>query len=276
MIFIANYSLLGQEVKWNGKIDEDKVIGKVDSIIVTKYLAKLRDSNVVKREPREKKYKVIFDKKGLLINKTYIGYSDQLSDSYDYTFNKRGDIIKEVSKNSKGENRFIIEIAYDKSGKMTEEKHWSIRGNQDRWVIKNNEDENTAIRYLAKGEGDFTSSSGTKYYFNKSDLITKIEDDNYVWLYEYDDNDNLTLRVMDEIMQAISFGDDSESFPISSVEMKYDSNSNVIRYIDKSNGKVSKEKVFTYEYDNHGNWVKKIEYWKDEPIYIFEREIFYK
>ncbi|NPV51885.1 MAG: hypothetical protein HPY60_11930 [Candidatus Methanofastidiosum sp.] len=276
MIFITNYSLLGQEVKWNGKIDEDKTIGKVDSMIVTKYLAKFRDSIVVKREPREKKYKVLFDKKGVITNKTYIGYSDQLSDSYEYTYNKDGGITKEVSKNSNGENRFIIELTYDNNHKMIEEKHWSILGNNDKWIIKNNEIENTAIRYFTKGEGDFTSSSGTKYYFNKNDLIEKVEDDNYVWIYKYDDRNNLIFRFMDEKMQAINLDDNSKSNHISSIEMNYDSNSNIIRYIDKSRGKVNKDKFFTYEYDNLGNWIKKIEYWKDEPIYIFEREIFYK
>lgn len=276
LFFITNYSLFGQEVKWNGKIDEDKTIGKVDSMIVTKYLAKIRDSIIVKREPREMKYKVVFNKKGLITNKTYIGYSDQLSDSYEYTYNKHGDIIKEVKKNSKGENRFIIEISYDKNRKMTEEKHWSIYGSNDKWIIINNEIENTAIRYFDKGEGDFISKAGTKYYFNKIGLIEKGEADNYVWIYKYDDRNNLILKIMDEKMRAINLDDDSESYHISSEEMSYDSNSNVIRYIDKSSGKVNNDKGFKYEYDNFGNWIRKIEYRKEEPIYIFERELFYK
>lgn len=275
LILLVSNNALGQEVKFNSKIENDVLKGEIDSVIVCKYLARIKDSIIEKREPREEKYKLLFNEKNLITNKIYYGLRNNKLNFYKFDYSESNNVIKETSVNSNGENKFIIELAYGEKERLLEEKHWSMYGKNEKWIVKNNYDNNTALRYYVKSD-DTYSNSGTKYYYNSSNLIEKVESDEFVWIYSYDGIGNLKKKYMDQYMQAINLDDESEKVYLSSEEMTYDAYSNMVTYVKKSNGRINKEKKFSYHYDSNGNWVKQIEFWKDEPVFIYERVIYYK
>lgn len=57
---------------------------------------------------------------------------------------------------------------------------------------------------------------------------------------------------------------------------KYDDKGNVVGcvWVDSKN-KSRKQFQWSYEYDKHGNWTKQIEYRKDKPVFVTERQLAY-
>lgn len=55
-----------------------------------------------------------------------------------------------------------------------------------------------------------------------------------------------------------------------SVTFEYNKNGDVVKMVDSG-----EEYVFNYEYDKHDNWIKRITYKGETPLYIEEREIEY-
>lgn len=84
--------------------------------------------------------------------------------------------------------------------------------------------------------------------------------------YKHDNNGN--------IIELISFKDNSIWYHYSYC---YDNNGNIVEsYTIINRGEASNYiQVYTYEYDEHKNWIKKSVYDNGNPIILEEREIVY-
>ena len=101
--------------------------------------------------------------------------------------------------------------------------------------------------------------------FNKSDTILITNGDKHITSYKFmfDTFNNLTQYIFDDI----------------SGELKIDSGGEIIHNIYDKNNNLIKDLYYTYKYidfDDKGNWIKRISYHNDEPDKITIREITYK
>lgn len=84
--------------------------------------------------------------------------------------------------------------------------------------------------------------------------------------FEYDENGNIAQeKVFEGNGELISYA-----------TYTYDKNGNRITesFFD-AKGVPESSRKYTYEYDKKGNWIKRIKYLKEKPVYVFERKIEY-
>jgi len=171
-------------------------------------------------------------------------YSDgTLTGRYQRKYDELGKIIyfSETHWNSPGEFEEVIEYKYD-DGKIIQENHFNLKG---QLTVKK-----------------------TKIYNEIGNLI-KVETYNYESYHErlvkesFDNNGNLleiTHYIPDEIGRTHH------------KKYSYDDKNNLINEIEEISNIT---KIFQYQFDDRGNWIRKTEYYDDEPKFISEREIVY-
>jgi hypothetical protein len=113
-----------------------------------------------------------------------------------------------------------------------------------------------------------------KITFEKGNVIEINEYDSYgilVWLdrkytYKYDEKGNMIEKNEYDSDGSL---DRKETY-------KYDEKGNKIEKNEyDSDGSLDRKETYQYEYDKAGNWIKKIEFRNEKPVYIYEREYEY-
>lgn len=266
----------GQPVTFHGKINDEKFNNKIDSVITFKYPTVIKEEKIEKDRFFDSKYKIIFNDNNLITEKIFYNLKGEETDTYKYEYDKNNNITLEEAINFRGETRFIIGLKYDEHGRIIEKRHGGLYGGNKNWIIRNNYVDNTAKRYLIKEDGSINEFPEVSIYYDDGNQILKVESDSYVWQYRYDNAGNLLTLIFDRRMRMIFLDDDKKQVPLVSEESTYDSNFNVLSYIKKGEGQIDKEVRFEYKYDKYNNWLRKIEFWEEEPVYIYERILYYK
>lgn len=274
-IFPINTICFGQETKFNGKIEEYNFLGKIDSVIQFSYHAIAKDTTVVRwNNIYDKKYLITFDSKNRIIEKFVYNYPNKIIGLYNYKYN--GDnIIEEKSIDALHNITYIINLKYDKNNRLIEKISSPKNGTIDKWVILNDYSQNTAIwKYVDSSNNDSENIDFKQYY--KNGQIVKVEDNEHIRIYNYNENGKLINYTLDDRFKPITIDNGKVDSPIYFIEFHYDIHSNILSKISMYHGKIEEEKTFVYKYDEKGNWIIQIEYSKGTPIFIHERTIFYK
>jgi len=197
-------------------------------------------------------------------------------------FNVNGNEIKQNYYNPDGSLSSIWNYKYDDNGNQIEVKHYSSDGSlYIKWTYKYDDKGNQieANQYYTR-KGIRVKVECTYKYTGKGNKIK--------WCNVYHEND-LFCKTMEKyndkgnIVEEKSYY--SAGYLSSKDTWKYDDKGNLIeknrRYRSDDSNKSTDEWVYDtkltykYEYDNQGNWVKKIGYRDTIPSYIIEREIEY-
>lgn len=165
---------------------------------------------------------------------------------------------------------------YDKYGKLTKlnwfkDEYLEKSMNQDIYNYYYNEDDLVILEEKVSPRRDRINLTINMY----DDLGQKIRDETYYfnmdchlgeWEYKYDELGNLV-----EENQMTGWYIESKT------TFKYDNLQNPIEKIKyDSDGKIETKSTYKYEYDEIGNWIKRIDFIDDTPSFILTREITYK
>ena len=252
----------------NGNLSEGARIGNLEEISFSKELKKVKrevftDANtkyetdtykyneaglikeeIIIEEEREFRIEYKYNRRNNLLTKSTFNQKGELEEKVNYTYNKKGQRIKKRYYDSVGENEGIEEISYDEDGRMLEIKQY--------W--------NGAFDWKQVFE---YKKESTKPFYRK----------------EYDNEGKLDKKVTisyDDLGRVIK---ESIYFPVSKSRdvntMKYNERGDQVIFKIKRKRKTVVNQKFKYEYDDKGNWIKKIEYEKHIPKYVTVRKVFY-
>jgi YD repeat-containing protein len=161
-----------------------------------------------------------------------------------YKYNSKGKRIEEINLDADGKTQFISISTTDKNGDEVESLMFSENGSVDiKWISKfDKKGKRIEMRRLDE-EADYEVLFSFKYD-NEGKLIEEIEH-----------------RADGKIITKTSF--------------KYDQSGQVVEEIFTDEDNNSELWVFEYEYDEVGNWIKRIEIKENKPVYLVVRDIDY-
>ena len=227
--------------------------------------------NVVSSNDYSRKI-TIFNMHGIKVE--YIEYdnNDEIISRTLYEHDKNGNLKETTKLNSYGniERKFISN--YDEKGNEIESSAYNSKGTlESKDLIKYDKKDGSKEISSYNSKGNLSSKWIIKYEKAKMAEVAVYKPDNslnYKWDYIYDNEGNATK----------SNDYDSDGIIERSTTSKYDSKGNVIEeysWDSLGNGRLNSTSTNEYEYDEMGNWIKKIKYNNRIPQYINEREIIY-
>ena len=249
--------------------------GKVKSFKMTTYKAEIHFGNIVKGERVE----------------------DLLDDrDKEYFFDVNGNVRRVNDFNQDGTIRYRLEYKYDENGRNYETN--SYRGDgilDDKCINRFNNKGKVDLRNNYNTEGKLYRSEYLRY--NDKELISErklIYNDGSSTIISYKYNADSKLILENWIYDSIFKEEHKELNIDNSFSLyEYDNNGNKIEEVWSSgtkftykynnqntlieiykfadDGSLIERQKFTYEYDKIGNWIKRITYLNDKPIYIKER-----
>ena len=192
-----------------------------------------------------------------------------------YKYNERGDCIEKIDSNYENGNKYSYlsryEYIYDKKGNIREEKWYSYNKLNYNYYYKY-DDKGNCIEELSKGIKDSTFSKDIYKRDTNGQMIVwerynKLGDFDSKLVYKLDESGN---RIKVEYYNE-DLNKERETIYI------YNSEGDVIieiHYDVKS--KRTYSKIYSYQYDDNFNWIKRIEYNEDMNVnYITKRKIKY-
>ena len=192
-----------------------------------------------------------------------------------YKYNERGDCVEKIDSNYENGNKYSYlsryEYIYDKKGNIREEKWYSYNKLNYNYYYKY-DDKGNCIEELSKGIKDSTFSKDIYKRDTNGQMIVwerynKLGDFDSKLVYKLDESGN---RIKVEYYNE-DLNKERETIYI------YNSEGDVIieiHYDVKS--KRTYSKIYSYQYDDNFNWIKRIEYNEDMNVnYITKRKIKY-
>lgn len=284
---LNSYSNQQEENNWT----RENLKGEVKSCTEFGYYAKESFGNIVKGErlySSENNYKMVFDKKSNLLEKSTYNSDLSLNTKFVYTYNKKGELIEMIEYTEYGNHR--VTYKYENSY-VVEERIYHYDGDSNliaKWNNKYN-----GNNYLIK-------RSGSKYYwiYEYDENNNKIEESYYSsdgeldikLTYKYDTKRNLieesTYNSNGSLERKLTYIYDDNNYKVEESWLFPNNNENlkfVHNYDDKGNliktfisgSKGNTVLTYKYEFDEKGNWTQKITFENDVPKYFYEREYEY-
>ena len=195
---------------------------------------------------------------------------DNLTDRTTNTFGKNDKVREEKAFLKEKTIQFLTDYTYDEHNNMTMEQR--LNPDYKRLYTINNKynAQNLLIETVTLNAQDKMEYSEVKTYDAKGNLTSNRTYDGFVdgkvlEEFQYDKNNNLIQRK--EIINAIV---------TAQLDQTYDDKNNLIteRYTGKDKAVLLDRKT-AYEYDSHGNWIKKTITISGVPKFVVERKIEY-
>ena len=222
----------------------------------------------VENDHRLFNYLLRFNEKGLKIEEQRL---ENNSVKYHFFYNEFGKSYKEISYEKSGEISFIANCVYNDNGLQLE-----------RNIVK--ADGTLMWKYLYEYNNKGLKISVKDIYPNESR--------NMINTFKYDDNDHCIESKSTEANGNVSHWNRTKfdehgkatelkrlnydgTFETFYYHHDYDSEGNIITPNYFKPKKDSEIYEFSWEKDHHGNWIEKVEYYKNIPVTIYVREINY-
>jgi hypothetical protein len=238
----------------------------------------------------------IYNKSGYLLEEKYFNYDGSVYHSELYSYDEKGKLVNR-SNFLHGKKGHSIEFEYDANGNIITEYELTPTGiAQRKWAYKYDKKGNKiehSYTYFLDESNDFK----TLYeYDNNGNKVQESTYDKYgiqntIIFYKYDINGNLIEEKVyskSVLFYTNEFKYDSKGNILEDIQTtsenekiktnyKYDMNRNLTSKIRISSH--SKEYDFNYsyqyDYDNLGNWIKRVYFINGNPKFIRERTIEY-
>ncbi|AFL96689.1 hypothetical protein ACQ1Q1_08150 [Ornithobacterium rhinotracheale] len=190
------------------------------------------------------------------------------NDNFYVVFNEKGNCIEEVRYNSEGNIDRKSTLAYDEKENCIERVRYNAEGSIDEKMTLAYDDKGNKIECVFYNSDDSIYSKSTYAYDEKGNCIEE------VWYNSEDSIDVKSTYFYDEKgnVRTVVWYDSEGSMTRKNI-YDYEGNQIQVDYYN-SEGKFYRE-TYTYEYDTHDNWIKKITYKNDKAESIAEREITY-
>ncbi|HUS86734.1 MAG TPA: RHS repeat domain-containing protein [Bacteroidales bacterium] len=205
-------------------------------------------------------------------NKVYSSYYysyGALKDSIRYKYSMNGLLRKTIQYNFYRKKVYKNTYSYKKQNKEL------IIKTKGKSKHKDFSDRSVTYKYDSLGNEIKMNPSGTVYeYDEKGNIIVETDRNQdgailFKKYYQYDEQGRLLSTTSTQAI--IQFLSEGQSF-----ETKYDDRMNIVQVkIFNFSGELERTDQFKYQYDELGNWVKKIKYIDSIPKFIIERHIEY-
>jgi hypothetical protein len=274
----------------NNDLKDMKLNGKVKSITESNYEAIEKFGEIIKGErsgTNEFSFdrKLLFNEKGNLIEEKKYKLDGNLDSKSFCNFDENQNKIERIFYDSSVKPILRWTYKYDGKGNLIEENKIQILSRLDS-LMANYNGKNTNSNYSTKTLYKYDDSGNLfekSIYKSDGSLVSKniykydlkgklVEDDTYnsngslhcTNTFKYDDNGNKS--------EDKSVG----KFFFQKHTIKYDQYGNQIE-INSGYQEVGIDatSAYKYEFDNHNNWIKKIEFYNNTTKHIIEREIEY-
>ncbi len=212
-----------------------------------------------------------FDKNGYCVEEIWY-YPKREDAKFKHKHDENGRIIKLLGFKPVNKASFSIDYIYDENGNNIETRRLRSNGKLDDFW-KEKYDENGYKTERIDYESDSTVEAKYNYKNDTSGNVlekTKILQDNtigYRTTYKYN-NRNLKTELKE-------YSSRNLDRPRTTRTYEYNDNDLVVKEVWNSIYSDKTVWTFDYEFDEHGNWIKQIQYKNDEPKYIVGRTIGY-
>ena len=220
----------------------------------------------------------IYDNKGNLIEKTRYESDGGIDKRWVFDYNTRGDMIKKTRYDDNGSLKEKWVYAYDARGKMTEKTQYESDGSIDeKWVYTYNDKGHMTEDTHYTGKGSLCKKwvyaydeGGSVIEASKYDKNGSLKDK---WVYAHDNKGNVTEKIQYDdygrFDEKTIYAYDKEENLIERTEYDNDNDGDKWIYVhddkgnvtDKTmydkNGSLKDKRVYAYEFDAAGNWIKK-------------------
>ena len=273
--------------------------GKVKSFSEISYKAVMNSGKIVKGERSrafgDNDVYVKFNKKGYVIEKKFYK-KDTLDYREEFKYDKNDRIIEKIgygpdgsfywryvndydsngnkttltSYESDGTIDWFYTYKYDKHNHLIEETSYNSDKSLDYKITYNYDDKGNMIeKNMYKPDGSLDYRHTKTYYKNGKVIEEKIYKKSKLFWKEVNKYDKSGNKVEYHLYNSDGILDDIITY-------KYDDKGNEIESILRnSEGAIIDKAINQYEYDNVGNWIKKIEIPDGKPRYVLERNIEY-
>lgn len=282
-------------------LSKNNLNGNVKSVTSLSYEAKNYDGKLVKGDNVseglfEGNTVEIYNNTGYLLEEKNFYYDGSVYLSVLYSYDEKGKLVNRSNFNH-GKKGYSKEFEYDENGNMINEYDLTPTGIAQRnWAYKYDKKGNNIERsytYFLDESNDFK----TLYeYDNDGNKVQESTYDKYgiqntIIFYKHDTNGNLIEEKVysksdlfytnefkydskGNILEDIQTTSENEKIKISN---KYDSNGNLISKIriSSQNKEYDFNYSYQYDYDNLGNWIKRVKFTNGKPQFIRERTIEY-
>lgn len=275
-----------------------KLSGNIKSVKETSFEAVERFGEITKGKRvgevfGKRDYYILYNKEGNMLEDNRYKSNGKLSYKSTFEYNDNGKIIGVNDYNS---NEVLTEkqiYSYDNKGYLVENNTYASDGSlKSKTKYKYDYKGNIIEKDVYDSSGDETSRETYKF----DDKGNQIEEYSYYcelkWISEYDDKGNRIrvnchdsngkkvrkwIFIYDLIGNKIEEIDsDSDGNRTVNTTYKYDNNRNIIEvYSINPIASLKGTDSYIYEYDNQGNWVKRIDSYNGFVKYIIIREIMY-
>ncbi len=250
IVILTLFNCANKKQKDDWEIDGLK--GKVKSYSHFTYKA-IDQFGVIEKDEMIREYlfqnfQVLYDEKGNMIEENRYKSDGSLDRKSIYKYDKKGNVIEGNKYESDGSLDSKNIYKYDKKGNKIEENRYKSDGSLDeKYTFKYDEKGNMIEENRCKSGGSLDKKYTYKYD-NKGNMIeeNRYKSDNRLEsrnIYKYDDKGNM---IEDDWTYILFNGEE----------------------------KITK-RSYTYEYDKHENWTKRIEFKDEFPKEITEREFEY-
>lgn len=215
----------------------DKVVFKYKSNRLIERIAYDAQENQVNRIKYE------FDKNGNTIAELHFGTSEVIEHKTEYKYNENNQKVNETHYNKEGKTDYTTIYQY----------------NGDLLISAETSNGKGEVSYIEKNEYDKNGNLTSHYVFDKFEGVPTNEE------YTYDTEGNR--------IQWTSYRNEKVTLKAA---YTYDDHNNMTKALTvDGDGNVIESKLYNYEYDKQGNWIRKIFINQDRPSIITERTITY-
>jgi hypothetical protein len=284
--FVIDYRLInnlkGDVKSVNSKLynAELKSSGIEKGLQINSFLSEYVDNTLAQLHLIRGDFYIELTKQGKL--KSLNHFTMQYTSKIDNVYDENNNLIKMLS----GANlEHITTYTNDTDGNCVADTTRDINGdiiNTSRYVT-----EDSRIKEIATYDADNMLSYTFDYVFNRNSLVQSFKDGDGKYLFKincsYDgviyeffrgDREKFIInRDGDNVIEEIKIYDDNELIK-RLVFVNDDGNMEELK-IYGANERVINEYSFKYEFDDYGNWTKRVVYVEDVPKYINTREIEY-
>jgi hypothetical protein len=290
--------------KTDNDLSCDKLNGPVWSVQQLSYGVILKSGKITKGSlvnGFDCNFLKVYDKQGNLLKTYFFDTNRLLYMKWYYIYNEDGQNVGWDSYDEFGDLHQKRFFWYDDQGNEIRE-NWYLEGKLDSWHKYSYDEKGNLLQDLEHQEVNLNFKTNYKYDKDNNQIEEKryvLYDDKtsslvYAYTYKYDDKGNRIVKyncTSDSIGGSINRykydqnGNQLEDrecscdkFPSSRRVNRYDKYNNLTQtyLIDNTDSIISTSRIsFTYEYDKHDNWIKRITYQFKTPVSILERKIMY-
>lgn len=255
-------------------VEKNELKGQVKQVKETMFKALKRNGEIVAGtwegdRSYHKNFLKTFDEKGQSVESHVFGPNGE---TYLMRFNERGDLIDNTYRKSDGSLEFVSEDKYDENGHGTEHFLTYPDGKIMSRQVYTIDEQGRRIKTISYNADESISYISHQTYEGDtifSDYISVDKDGNkkrgHTWLYDLDYN----------ILEEKEYDDAGHCVETKKPVYQFDATGKRIPIDDEEDVHLKYYKKNVDEVDSHGNWIKRISYFKKSAINISFREITY-